>query len=142
MANPTRFSNLFFKQLLKLDWTIREWEGPKQYGNNSMGEDLMLLPTDWALTQDPDFKHWVQAYADDRELFYDHFSKAFAKLIELGVDRKNNDYESAPKKSDEPGANGTGRDEEAEGLAADNAKHNKRSAKLSGGCPYHVKAKL
>lgn len=46
-----------------------------------------MLPTDIALIEDPSFKPWVDKYAEDRELFYQDFSNAFAKLIELGVDR-------------------------------------------------------
>lgn len=49
--------------------------------------ELMMLPTDLALIEDAAFKPWVEAYADDKDLFFDDFSKAFAKLIELGVKR-------------------------------------------------------
>ena len=70
----------------------------------------MMLPTDIALITDPSFKQWVERYADDKDLFFDHFSKVFAKLIELGIQRDEKDvivntdnvkggYVSAPKKS-------------------------------------------
>jgi cytochrome c peroxidase len=65
-------------------------------------------------------------YADDVDLFFDHFSKVFAKLIELGVYRDEDgiarhshlekgkgSYESAPQKSATPGAAGAGKDKEA-----------------------------
>lgn len=35
----------------------------------------------------PAFRPWVHAYAEDKDKFFADFSKAFAKLIELGVDR-------------------------------------------------------
>lgn len=76
-------------------------------------EPLMMLPTDMALSTDPAFAPWVKRYAEDKELFFDHFAKVFAKLCELGIRRDaqgavtNTDgtlggYISAPKKSDTP----------------------------------------
>lgn len=62
---------------------------------------------DLALIEDPKFRPIVEEYADDKELFYEDFSRAFAKLIELGVDRTQ-PYEAAPKKADEPGVPGKG----------------------------------
>lgn len=46
-----------------------------------------MLPTDIALIEDDAFKPWVDAYAEDKDLFFTDFSKVFAKLVELGVDR-------------------------------------------------------
>lgn len=70
----------------------------------------MMLPTDMALKTDPAFRPWVERYAKDKELFFDHFAKVFAKLVELGIqrdaqgvitnsDNKLGGYVSAPKKS-------------------------------------------
>lgn len=119
-----------------MKWTIKEWSGPKQFMNDSLGEELMMLPTDMALIDDPEFRKWVERYADDKELFYDHFSKAFAKLIELGVDRSGGDpYESAPKKDNKPGAPGVGDDDEAAPLKEENEKRGLGNA--SSGCPVH-----
>jgi cytochrome c peroxidase len=72
--------------------------------------ELMMLPTDIALTQDKAFRPWVELYARDKERFFDDFSKVFAKLVELGIQRDENGvvtntddekggYHSAPKKS-------------------------------------------
>ena len=114
--NPTRFSNQFFKLLLKLKWTPKTLEsGMSQFVYEDPDleegeEQLMMLPTDVALITDPSFKAWVQRYADDKDLFFDHFSKVFAKLIELGIERDHKDavlntdnvkggYVSAPQKS-------------------------------------------
>lgn len=66
-----------------------------------LGEELMMLPTDLALVQDDAFRPHVEAYAADKDLFFADFAKAFAKLIELGVDRSQ-EYKAAPKKADEP----------------------------------------
>ena len=44
-------------------------------------------PTDIALIVDPKFKKWVEIYARDKEKFYADFANAFAKLVELGIQR-------------------------------------------------------
>lgn len=115
--NPTRFSNQFFKLLQRLEWKpVTLANGVKQFEYRDPDaeegdEPLMMLPTDMALLSDPAFAPWVKKYAEDKDLFFDHFSKVFAKLIELGIKRDaqgnviNTDtvkggYISAPKKSD------------------------------------------
>jgi len=80
---PTTFSNLFFKELLETKWTERKWVGPKQYQDPT--GTLMMLPTDVALVEDPEFKKWVEVYAKDQNKFFADFSSAFNKLMELGV---------------------------------------------------------
>ena len=61
-----------------------------------------------ALIEDPAFIPFVQTYAKDKDLFFDEFSRTFAKLIELGVNREERVAEAAPKKSDNLGAPGQG----------------------------------
>ncbi|SCZ97889.1 BZ3500_MvSof-1268-A1-R1_Chr3-3g06436 [Microbotryum saponariae] len=128
--SPTKFSTQYYRMLTKFKWEKKDWTGPFQYKNEDLGEELMMLPTDLALIEDPKFKPWVEKYAADRDLFFSDFSKAFAKLIELGVDRSEpvsvnsysvvvrqrssicaddpmiipQQYKPAPKKSDELGA--------------------------------------
>ncbi|KAE8151775.1 heme peroxidase [Aspergillus avenaceus] len=114
--NPTRFSNQFFKLLLRLEWSPKTLpSGIKQFvyvdpDAEEGDEQLMMLPTDIALVTDPKFRVWVEKYAEDKDLFFDHFAKVFAKLVELGIRRNeqgaivNTDnvkggYVSAPKKS-------------------------------------------
>ena len=122
--NPTRFSNTYFKLLLVNDWKRKTLEnGVEQYvyvdedaldddaEDAEEPEELMMLPTDIALIQDPSFRPWVELYAERKDIFYAHFAKVFAKLLELGIkrDEKGNilndenqqdGYKSAPKKSD------------------------------------------
>ncbi|OJJ49075.1 hypothetical protein ASPZODRAFT_129465 [Penicilliopsis zonata CBS 506.65] len=149
--NPTRFSNQFFRLLLNLEWKLVTLpHGVQQYiyedpdmadeadGDDEDGEKeepLMMLPTDIALITDPDFLPWVKRYAEDKDLFFDHFTKAFAKLIELGIrrdeqghiintDNKLGGYVSAPKKSNMPET----------GLETESA-----STAVSTGCPYKAR---
>lgn len=86
VPSPTRFSNAYFKLLLHEDWKLKtNAQGIEQYRDED--DELMMLPSDYALIKDTAMKPWVEKYAEDKELFYDHFSKAFAKLIELGIQR-------------------------------------------------------
>ncbi|KAI0378973.1 heme peroxidase [Hypomontagnella monticulosa] len=122
--NPTRFSNQYFKVLLanekawkrkRLDNGVEQFvyveEDPDLQAEGEEVEELMMLPTDMALLSDPKFRPWVEKYAKDKDLFFDHFSKVFAKLMELGIRRdaagnvineenEKDGYQSAPKKSD------------------------------------------
>ena len=77
--------------------------------------ELMMLPTDMALTTDPAFLPYVKKYAEDKDAFFADFSAVFDKLMELGIRRdasgnvSNTDnakggYHSAPKKKDTPGS--------------------------------------
>jgi len=123
--NPTRFSNTYFKLLLVNDWKKKRLEnGLEQYvyveddipddddeEAAEEPEELMMLPTDIALIHDPSFRPWVELYAEHKDIFFDHFAKVFAKLLELGIRRdkhgnitneenQQDGYKSAPKKSD------------------------------------------
>jgi len=81
--SPTMFTNDFYTQLLERKWTVKKWNGPKQFEDET--KTLMMLPGDLALVEDPAFKKWVQIYADDEERWQQDFANAFSKLLELGV---------------------------------------------------------
>jgi cytochrome c peroxidase len=82
-------SNEYFRLLVEEEWTIKKthngkkWTGPEQYEDKT--GKLMMLPSDIALIQDPEFKKVVELYAKDEDLFFKDFSAAFSKLLELGV---------------------------------------------------------
>lgn len=82
-------SNEYFRLLVEERWSPKmthngkPWTGPDQY-EDSTG-NLMMLPSDMILIQDPEFKKYVELYAKDEDLFFKDFAKAFAKLLELGV---------------------------------------------------------
>ena len=69
--------------LLNEQWTERKWNGPKQYENAA--KDLMMTPNDLSFAQDPEFRKYVQLYAQDEKTFNQDFAAAWKKLIEFGL---------------------------------------------------------
>lgn len=82
------FSNEYFRLLIEEKWTPKrthegkKWTGPMQF-EDPTGK-IMMLPADIALTTDPEFRKWVEAYAKDEQLFFKDFAAAFGKLLALG----------------------------------------------------------
>ncbi|GFZ09782.1 stromal ascorbate peroxidase [Actinidia rufa] len=48
-------------------------------------EDLLVLPTDAALFEDPSFKVYAEKYAEDQDAFFKDYAEAHAKLSNLGA---------------------------------------------------------
>lgn len=63
------------------------WKGPEQYTDEKT-KSLMMLPSDLALLEDAEFKKWVEIYAKDEDKFFEDFSRAFEKLLHLGVSER------------------------------------------------------
>lgn len=78
-----QFTNVFYTTLLG-DWHVKKWDGKKQYEDDETGE-FMMLPTDMALKEELYFLKYVKMYADDQDLFFKDFAKAFSKLISNGI---------------------------------------------------------
>ncbi len=127
--------------MISRDWREKVLDnGVRQYVyyDEDSEEELMMLPTDLALVGDKSFRPWVELYAQDKERFFADFSKAFAKLVELGIVRDesgkviNSDnlkggYHSAPKKSNQPGKKDeVDRYGEAEPLRKENEEHQRK----------------
>ncbi|KAG4301394.1 hypothetical protein PCK1_002320 [Pneumocystis canis] len=88
--SPTVFTNDYYKLLLSEKWDQKKWDGPKQYEDKT--KSLMMLPTDISLIKDNEFRKYVELYAKDEKKFFEDFSKAFCKLLELGVPHFDQDY--------------------------------------------------
>jgi hypothetical protein len=80
-GTPTIFSNIYYKLLLKVNWTPDERAAKFQFKDPS--GSLMMLPSDLVLTQDAEFKKHVEAYAKDK--------KARAKREREGAERSARD---------------------------------------------------
>ncbi|XP_031271429.1 L-ascorbate peroxidase 3-like [Pistacia vera] len=65
--DPAKFDNTYFVELLK--------------GNS---EELLQLPTDKALLEDPEFRRYVELYAKDEDAFFADYAVSHKKLSELG----------------------------------------------------------
>ncbi|KAJ2759564.1 heme peroxidase [Coemansia sp. BCRC 34490] len=83
-ASPTAFTNFFFTELLSNSWVPKKWSGPFQYVDKESGQ-FMMLPADMAFRSDPQFRKYAEIYAADQDAFFADFTKAFTKLLELGV---------------------------------------------------------
>ncbi|GAB4838513.1 L-ascorbate peroxidase 3 [Ancistrocladus abbreviatus] len=64
---PLKFDNSYFVELLKGE-----------------SEELLQLPTDKALVEDPAFRPYVELYAKDEDAFFRDYATAHKKLSELG----------------------------------------------------------
>jgi cytochrome c peroxidase len=139
--NPTRFSNQYYRLLLSLQWKKKTLKnGVEQFVNydEDTETELMMLPTDIALTQDKSFRKYVEIYARDKDRFFVDFTKVFEKLVELGIERddkgtitnadnEKGGYHSAPKKKKTPGSPAKTTDDKAGGSeAAPLAEENKK----------------
>jgi|ERR1712137_351793 len=80
--SPTMFTNDYFVQLLNNKWTEKKWDGPLQYEDES--GNLMMLPADMELRDDPNFRKFSEKFAQDEEYFFEVFSQAYEKLTNLG----------------------------------------------------------
>ena len=65
--NPYVFDNDYFKNVM--------------LGDKSK---YMLLESDLALADNSDTRQWVEAYAQDQDLFFEHYAEAHVKMSELG----------------------------------------------------------
>lgn len=93
-AAPTRWDNAYFKNLLTYDWEahkgpgghfqwrIKGGKGPKAPMAHGEGtQDLMMLTTDIGLVTDPEYKKYVEEFANDPEAFAQAFGEVWYKLV-------------------------------------------------------------
>ena len=82
-GTPLLFNNSYFVLLKGLEWTPDDTKAKFQYRDPS--GNLMMLPSDIALIEDPKFKKFVLEYAKDQKVFFEDFAAAFEKLETLGT---------------------------------------------------------
>ncbi|XP_073003634.1 probable L-ascorbate peroxidase 6, chloroplastic/mitochondrial isoform X1 [Typha latifolia] len=69
-------------------WTVQWLKFDNSYFKDikaQRDEDLLVLPTDAALFEDPSFKVYAEKYAEDQETFFKDYAEAHAKLSNLGA---------------------------------------------------------
>ncbi|KAH1057473.1 hypothetical protein J1N35_035538 [Gossypium stocksii] len=69
-------------------WTVQWLKFDNSYFKDikaKRDEDLLVLPTDAVLFEDPSFKVYAEKYAEDQETFFKDYAEAHAKLSKLGA---------------------------------------------------------
>ncbi|MBA0810179.1 hypothetical protein Gohar_002194 [Gossypium harknessii] len=69
-------------------WTVQWLKFDNSYFKDikaKRDEDLLVLPTDAVLFEDPSFKVYAEKYAEDQETFFKDYAEAHAKLSNLGA---------------------------------------------------------
>lgn len=69
-------------------WTVQWLKFDNSYFKDvkaKVDEDLLVLPTDAVLFEDPGFKVFALKYAEDQDTFFHDYAEAHAKLSELGA---------------------------------------------------------
>ncbi|XP_030545208.1 probable L-ascorbate peroxidase 6, chloroplastic/mitochondrial isoform X1 [Rhodamnia argentea] len=69
-------------------WTVQWLKFDNSYFKDikeQRDENLLVLPTDGVLFEDPSFKVYAEKYAEDQEAFFKDYAEAHAKLSNLGA---------------------------------------------------------
>ncbi|XAR62817.1 L-ascorbate peroxidase [Bertholletia excelsa] len=69
-------------------WTVKWLKFDNSYFKDikeRKDEDLLVLPTDAVLFEDPSFKVYAEKYAEDQDAFFKDYAEAHAKLSNLGA---------------------------------------------------------
>ncbi|EXB60099.1 L-ascorbate peroxidase T [Morus notabilis] len=69
-------------------WTVQWLKFDNSYFKDikeRKDEDLLVLPTDAVLFDDPSFRVYAEKYAEDQEAFFKDYAEAHAKLSNLGA---------------------------------------------------------
>lgn len=74
-GDPLTFDNTYFVTLLQKPW---------EKMNDEMA-NMIGLPTDHVLPDDPTCRPLIERYAKDKELFYEDFARAYVKMSMLGA---------------------------------------------------------
>ncbi|XP_010538991.1 PREDICTED: L-ascorbate peroxidase S, chloroplastic/mitochondrial isoform X2 [Tarenaya hassleriana] len=69
-------------------WTVQWLKFDNSYFKDikeKRDEDLLVLPTDAVIFEDPSFKVYAEKYAEDQDAFFKDYAEAHAKLSNLGA---------------------------------------------------------
>jgi catalase-peroxidase len=93
-GNPTSWDNTYFKNLVNYEWEpwvgpgghyqwrVKGDKGPKAPLAQGEGQqDIMMLTTDIGLATDPEYRKYVEEFANDEKAFSDAFAAVWYKLV-------------------------------------------------------------
>jgi len=83
-TNSFKWDNEYFRNLLLLEWVATPSPAGKTQYVDAPTRKLMMLSTDLALKTDPEFRKYVELYADNQQAFNADFASAYSRLIALG----------------------------------------------------------
>uniref|UniRef100_A0A2P2KQ21 Peroxidase n=2 Tax=Rhizophora mucronata TaxID=61149 RepID=A0A2P2KQ21_RHIMU len=73
-GSPIVFDNSYYKILLQKPWM-----------SSGVMSSMIGLPSDHALVEDEECSRWIKKYADNENLFFEDFKKAYIKLVNCGA---------------------------------------------------------
>ncbi|ORZ23649.1 heme peroxidase [Absidia repens] len=88
---PTFFSNEYFKVISERQWVKKDLPNGGWQWVDKNNPTVMMLPSEIAVYKDKDFSKYFELYAKDEAKFYEDFTKAFTRLLELGVPFKGDE---------------------------------------------------
>ena len=93
-SNPIKWDNDYYTNLVNYEWEVHKgpggaWQwrvkggkGPKAPAAHGDGEqDVIMLTTDIALKVDPEYRKYVEEFANDIEALNDAFASVWYKLV-------------------------------------------------------------
>ncbi|KAI8333536.1 heme peroxidase [Chlamydoabsidia padenii] len=88
---PTLFSNEYFKVISERKWIKKDLEQGGWQWVDKNNPAVMMLPVEITMYNDKEFRKYFDLYAKDQDKFFADFTKAFTKLVELGVPFKGDE---------------------------------------------------
>ncbi|RCH84145.1 heme peroxidase [Rhizopus azygosporus] len=88
---PTIFSNEYFKAISGRKWIKKTLPHGGWQWVDENNTDVMMLPAEISMYNDKEFKKYFDLYAKDEQKFFEDFTAAFVKLLELGVPFKGDE---------------------------------------------------
>jgi len=81
-STPDRWTNDYFVQLLETEYVPHTVPGTRnpQYVDKATGK-LMMLKTDISFSTDPEYRKWVEIYANDMDRLTEDFKASWEKLM-------------------------------------------------------------
>lgn len=87
-SKPLKWDNEYFKNLVEYDWMLIrgsgghfQWQPLAKPGATKQPKDVMMLTSDMALLEDPEYVKYVKLFAEDQAELDETFKNAWYKLV-------------------------------------------------------------